>query len=347
MIIYKSHVPLRLQIKKNIQELNDYKDLYNQKILEYSQSVDYINKLLEKEQCKQMTNTLAQNSKEKIKIFNIQLSKIDRNLETLNNLKENLNTLDKNNLLKIINRYNRKYKDIKNNLLINNFSLETDKLVNHMQELPNTNLRVKNENLSKEEVKNMNENIKENMSENNFEDTINSTTNIINEIENNDTLLISEVLNKVLLPYTAKEVIEILQDENNNYKTAQDVIDNVFTRPFSDYKFQFYARYNETIKLAHGRLGFKLTDSIQLALEMMTRRYLHPAIISACRTLDELDVYLDCLDKNEVDDFKIFKIKYELHPILAKQDKNNKFKILSTKKSSNNKKKLIIKESIL
>ena len=49
------------------------------------------------------------------------------------------------------------------------------------------------------------------------------------------------------------------------------------------------------------------------------------AIISACRSLDELDVYIDCLDKNEVDDFKIFNIRYELSPAIA-GEKNSLWK---------------------
>ena len=71
--------------------------------------------------------------------------------------------------------------------------------------------------------------------------------------------------------------------------------------------------------MAKEREGYKTADAITLALEIMRKRYLHPAIITACRTLDELDVYIDCLEKNELDDFKIFKIKYELHPIIIKE----------------------------
>ena len=120
---------------------------------------------------------------------------------------------------------------------------------------------------------------------------------VVNSIENNDTLLISEVIGKVILPYTSKEVSEILQNDNCEYKNENEVIENVFTRPFSDYRFQIISRYNETMKLAREREDYGLTDSISLAMEMMKKRYLHPAIISACRSLNELDVYLDCLEK--------------------------------------------------
>ena len=57
---------------------------------------------------------------------------------------------------------------------------------------------------------------------------------------------------------------------------------------------------------------------------MMRKNLLHPAIISACRTLNELDVYLDCLDKNELEDFKIFNVKYELYPMVVKSYNNGK-----------------------
>lgn len=145
--------------------------------------------------------------------------------------------------------------------------------------------------------------------------------NSINEniqLNNNDTLIISEVTGKVILPYTAKEVQELLDSEDNEFKDANEVIEQVFTREFLDYKVQFASRYSETMKLAREREQFSFTDSITLATEMMRKRYLHPAIISACRTLNELDVYLDCLDKNELDDFKIFKVKFELHPVVVK-----------------------------
>lgn len=138
------------------------------------------------------------------------------------------------------------------------------------------------------------------------------------QLNNNDTLIISEVTGKVVLPYTANEVQELLDSADNEFKDANEVIEQVFTRNLSDYKVQFTSRYVETMKLAREREQFSFTDSITLATEMMRKRYLHPAIISACRTLDELDVYLDCLDKNELDDFKIFKVKFELHPIVVK-----------------------------
>ena len=41
---------------------------------------------------------------------------------------------------------------------------------------------------------------------------------------------------------------------------------------------------------------------------------LNPIIIAACRNLDELDIYLDCLEEDEVNKFKCFDIRFEISP---------------------------------
>ncbi len=165
----------------------------------------------------------------------------------------------------------------------------------------------------------------------------------VKKIENNDTLLISEIQDKVVLPYTSNEIEELLNCEESNFKSPEEVIINKYTKPLSYYKFQFLSRYNETINLISKSDESKSLYTLTLPVEMMFKRYLHPAIISACRNLDELNVYLDCLEKNELDDFKIFNIKYEIHPIIAKENDDNfenttKFsKILKLIKKSPNK----------
>ena len=51
---------------------------------------------------------------------------------------------------------------------------------------------------------------------------------------NNKTLIISEIKNKVILPYSISDLEEILSN-NSNYHTIQDVIDNEYTIPLSQY----------------------------------------------------------------------------------------------------------------
>ncbi len=536
MIFLKNDMPLKIQLKNDIKELSDYKNMYMQKIYEYRQDADYMNLSQKNQQYRQMGYTLSNNSEQIIKTYNTQIFNIERNIDLLNNILENINRLNEYELIKLINKYNYKYNvtkknitrnffdfeankennfqnnihenynmnketkkevesnDIKNdfanffdfdankencfqkniqenynvkeetkeeikeeiesnnikndlanedvqenifeigrniklisNLLENASKLNADELVkminkyNNKDNATNGNITInffnfeanKENNLQKniqencnvkEEIKeevvsddikndlvnedipgdinnnskliensddnaeiqnndtlliseiNKENNIQENIQENcnvkeeikeevvsddikndlvneDISGDINNNSNQIensddnDEIQNNDTLLISEILKAVVLPYTGKEVLEILENEKEKYKTAEDVIKDKFTRPLSDYKFQSLSRYRETMKLLTVRQKCKLGESISLALEIMKKKFLHPSIISACRNLDELDVYLDCLEKNELDDFKIFKIKYELHPALVKnkgRDKKSK-----------------------
>lgn len=358
MIIYNSTIPLKIQLQENIQELESYKDVYNKKILEYDQGFNYISSLLGKENCKQMTDTLSKNSNEKVKAFSTQISKIDRNIESLKDLLGNIDNLSKIDILKSINKYNKKYNEIKRNITLNNSNSGLNAKTNYVietkaQSLENTivadeaktlnsvvnNNETINNNIDSKKTNPIDNNVDSKMTSSMY-DNPNNSEDV--ELESNDTLLISEILGTVILPYSRSEVLEILKDKNNNYQTVQEIISDKFTRPLSDYRFQFWARYNETKKLLTERQNCKLADAITLALEMTGKRYLHPAIISACRNLDELDVYLDCLEKNELDDFKIFKIKYELHPILVKQGKGsnsivNLFKNFSRQKHSKTK----------
>ena len=57
-----------------------------------------------------------------------------------------------------------------------------------------------------------------------------------------------------------------------------------------------------------------IMESLDLALELSYNSSLNPAIITACKNLDELDIYLDYLEANELDKFNIFEIQYDLLP---------------------------------
>ena len=71
--------------------------------------------------------------------------------------------------------------------------------------------------------------------------------------------------------------------------------------------------------LALNREKLPYIKALSLSLEMLMNFNLHPAIITACKTLDELDVYLSCLEDNQLDDFSLFKIKYEMFPKVIPQ----------------------------
>ena len=166
-----------------------------------------------------------------------------------------------------------------------------------------------------------------------------------NRIKDNGILLISEVQNKVFLPYTAEEVEKLVESRDNKYKTSEDVINNIFTKDFKNYRYQFAARFRETIELITKREKMSLKDGIDLATELCVKRFLHPAVIAACKNLDELNVYIDCLNKNELDDFKIFKIKYEITPMLVKGSDSLYTKTSLMQKITDFVKKLFVKKN--
>lgn len=57
----------------------------------------------------------------------------------------------------------------------------------------------------------------------------------------------------------------------------------------------------------------------------MFKSNLHPAIIAACRNLEELDFYLDCLEGNNLKDFNAFEIRFEYAPTVKNNDDNFAF----------------------
>lgn len=150
-------------------------------------------------------------------------------------------------------------------------------------------------------------NNEENVKENIISDEYNK------DITDNDTLLISEKQNKVFLPYSVLELKEKL-NKNENYKNLQEIIDSEYVISLDKYKNSIISRFKETYNLMRTKENASITDSLDLALELSFNSLLNPAIITACKNLDELDIYLDCLSSNELDKFDIFKIKYEILP---------------------------------
>ena len=133
------------------------------------------------------------------------------------------------------------------------------------------------------------------------------------EPTDNDTLLISEIQNKVVLPYKIKDVEKALS-ENSQYKTIEDVINLEYTLPLDKYKNSTKSRFKEAYNLMRKKEKASIFDSLSLATEVTFNNLLNPAIITACQNLDQLDVYLDCLSSNKLDKFNYFKVKYEILP---------------------------------
>ena len=131
--------------------------------------------------------------------------------------------------------------------------------------------------------------------------------------KDSNVLLISETQSKVVLPYKIEDVNKILES-NKKYTTVQEVIDGEYTLPIEKYKNSSKSRFKEAYNLMRKKEKASVFDSLSLATEVIFNSSLNPAVITACNTLNELDVYLDCLSSNELDKFNFFKVKYEIVP---------------------------------
>ena len=124
------------------------------------------------------------------------------------------------------------------------------------------------------------------------------------------TLVISEKNNTVILPYSVAELEECFSNNPEKYSSIQDIIDKEYTISLDIYKNAPIARFKEAFNLARHKENLSFMDSINLANELLFNSNLNPAVITACKTLDELDIYLSCLEDDDLEDFKFFKIKY-------------------------------------
>ncbi len=138
------------------------------------------------------------------------------------------------------------------------------------------------------------------------------TTNIpspqkkITILEN--TLIISP--KKITLPFTKTQIDTIIKNNSNKSQNIQQIIETTFTIPTKLYKHKLLSRLRETLKLMKKERK-SLYKTINLCLEVTLNIYVYPAIITACKNSSELEIYLDCLEKNELSKFPCFNIIYK------------------------------------
>jgi len=133
-------------------------------------------------------------------------------------------------------------------------------------------------------------------------------------------LIISEKDQKAYLPFFYSEVKSIY--EKSAYQTLQDVINNCYVLPLSQFKNSSISRFKQAFHLMRNKEHSSIAKALDLALELMFQYNLNPIVIAACRNIDELDIYLDCLAENELYDFTCFEIKFECMPKLVKNKKD-------------------------
>ncbi len=254
---------------------------------------------------------------------NIDLDCADGILKFLENLKNSLNYCDQNialleNILKI-NNSEQSEKDLetvfKNILYIEDF-LFSALSFSELKLFDNTHYIEKNTISDVENNVEINK-IKETPSTNSISSNETPQTNCNYELEEN-TLIISETKGKVILPYNISEVTKMQNANPNEYSNVMEVIEKNYTMPFESFKNFPIARFREAFKLVKNVEKMPIKDAFNLGVELLFNYNLHPAIIAACKSLDELDIYLDYLETGETDKFKIFNIKFEIAPTIVK-----------------------------
>ena len=232
------------------------------------------------------------------------LSKSNSNITNLKKLLENIDEINvaKEGFEENVEKYNNNFKEN-----IDSIYASTEIIEKFVHEINTTDLSKLAQDLTVE-------------MEDEQEDIISSKDLEISYIEN--TLVISEEEKKVILPYTINKVKETLLKNNQEYSSLQDVIDKVYTKPINYYRFSAIARFKETYKLVRKKEKGTIAKALELAFELLLNYNLHPAIITACKSLDELDVYLACLEDNTLNEFGFFDIKYEIPLAIPKHSKN-------------------------
>ena len=140
----------------------------------------------------------------------------------------------------------------------------------------------------------------------------------IKDLKEHKELKISELDDKIYFPYTKKELIDKIIENKESFTSIDDIINTYFIKSRIKYKnHPAVMRFKATYHLLHNKENKSRAESFKLASKLMIRRDLNPAIIESLKSSDELDLYLDCIQKVSFEHFKLFKIIFEVHPLLT------------------------------
>ena len=266
--------------------------------------------------------------------FKNSLAIANTNIFLLNNLVNLLNELldikEDKEFFEKIEKYNISYMEA-NEIILNN-TIQIEQTLSHILSFSEFSFDSKNK-LNNLITSIANKNIVDSNKENNSanDDSTNDISNmpidesLIKEFNKDEhpenTLIVSEKEGIVLLPFTLKEINTIYFENRDKYTSFKQIIDEKFTVKFDEYKNPALARFREAFKLMRIKEKASVVKAFELGMELFFNYNLHPAIISACRTLDELDIYLDYLKDKEIHKFDCFKIIFDMAPIEVKSNK--------------------------
>lgn len=249
------------------------------------------------------------------------LSKINSNitlynnlLEILDNIKFNCPSIEYSTTVSKITQYNKKFDTSTSEILKNNVDIE--KFIHSMSALDIS------EYISIDNLDIVNDAESADTDSTTVQGPKKATRKKKNPVSlNENTLIISETTGLVTLPYKVADLKKALRNEPEKYASLSDVILSQYTVPLRDYRFSAISRFKEAYKLVINKEHGSKKEALSLATELLTNYNLHPAVITACKNLNELDVYLSCLEFNELEDFHFFKIVYEALPVMVKKNK--------------------------
>lgn len=262
-----------------------------------------------------------ENLKDCLEFCSINISNIETIIVNLDKVISAVQS-NESNVEEVINNYNKTYSEL-NKIIMKN-TLDIEKCILSIAEKSELKFSNKNSEKNAEESATKKEEdnkpiIKNTEKEKSAENSDNSQTSSDNTKEyKENTLIISETSHKVFLPYYLSDLEEILKENPEKYSSFDDLINQKYTIPISHYKNPFVSRFKEAFKLMRNKEKSSIIDAFELGTELMFESNLYPAIITACKNLDELDIYLDYLDSGETDKFKCFNIEFELPPALIK-----------------------------
>lgn len=132
---------------------------------------------------------------------------------------------------------------------------------------------------------------------------------IIDPIDNNETLVISERENKVFLPYTIDELEEYAKKYPAEYPSLQKVVKQEYMIPLNSLsKNPAQARFLETYYLIKNRERKNFIVAVIYGIIIVMKSQVNPAVIAACKNHNELEEYIRCLKENKLENFKYFKV---------------------------------------
>ena len=243
------------------------------------------------------------------------------NISTIINTELNNSSSDNNN-----NNNNNNFIDLNSNIsndtnsssatdIKNTFDNNVSNVTNTKEE--NYDVSIFTYNKQIESDNNSNDNNNSNFENKNSSiNTSETTVNCFSKTSDNLTLIVSELDNKVYLPYKSTEIYSYLEQYPTKYSNFSDVVNKEFICPLSNYtKRPTLSRFKETYCLIRDREGKTIPEALKASLQIMFRSDINPTIIAACKTEEQLEKYIDCLEKEKIEEFKDFKIEFKVNPL--------------------------------